>query len=60
MKRNLLLYFSVLTCYAFVPLQAQEPDDKFGKVDYDDAFMAIYEADTSAEAVVLYDRATTD
>ncbi|MCB9295421.1 MAG: DUF3857 domain-containing protein [Lewinellaceae bacterium] len=46
---------ALLLCVFFLPLSAQKPPMKWGKVDEDDLNMTACEADTSAAAVLLCD-----
>jgi hypothetical protein len=46
--------------YCFVlHLQAQYPVPKFGDVDINDLKMTVYDKDTTAEALILYDDGET-
>lgn len=60
MKKYLLLHLCLLAYFGCSSLQAQEPQIKIGAVSYDEVAMTTYEADTSAEAVVLFDKAIID
>jgi hypothetical protein len=59
MKKNCLTLLLLQLAF-LVQLHAQKPEVKFGKVNEDDLKMAVYAADSSAHAVILYDYGETN
>jgi hypothetical protein len=58
--KKFILMLLLLQLAFLVQLHAQKPDVKFGKVNEDDLKMAVYTADSSAHAVILYDYGETN
>jgi len=48
-------YATLIILFTSLSIHAQEPSIKFGKVNKDELFMKKYDADTSADAVILAD-----
>jgi len=57
MKTLLMLAF--LSCFSFISL-AQNNKIKFGKIEKSDLEMQVYDQDTSASAVILYENGTSE
>nr|MBP6829006.1 hypothetical protein [Saprospiraceae bacterium] len=53
--RNLYLLPAVLVAICTFPLSAQEVHLKYGKIPKEDLEMKVYEPDTAAAALVLFD-----